>query len=514
MTEAERAYQAAEAAIARAKGAGYKDGKELLFFNSKEFRALKSIPPQIAQLRQLRVLRLDNTQISDITPIAKMTWLQGLYLTNTQITNFELLKGMVGLTTLWLDRTKITNLAPLAGISELQSLFLGKTKITDLSPLEELTELRRLAIDGTLVSEIDTFEKLQKLEDVWLDDCNVVDLRPITNLHRLGISRIPPGVTFLNTPATRRDKRLAELAIIEDDKERTRETLAYLRTLPPWPAPYTPAATPDGSPPQPIGDTALAQAKALSELTPLAEEVVQNPDTGKFSTRPKAIEKPDLLGATLGQVADAIEDVLHDARNGLNAGSLDIRKLRRTIERYSNDPQRVEMDFTTAHGSITRQIAVEELPASDENLALLRALEEGAMGIRATDPAVAVNRRILQEQRLREMPAQDLAKIEKAAPLLVAMTEGVMQEQMQEDVPALVQALTDTRPRLPGVTRADAIVPVRDEAVRVFGRASRMMIVLRKSSDMLRKLHESTAFKASEIMMRLNDLIQLGLSFF
>ena len=67
-------------------------------------------------------------------------------------------------------------------------------------------------------------------------------------------------ISFKNTPATARDGRLAELSEIEDDHERTRKTLEYLRSLPPWPEPYTPAYTPDGSPPQPIGGEAEAEA--------------------------------------------------------------------------------------------------------------------------------------------------------------------------------------------------------------------------------------------------------------
>jgi hypothetical protein len=258
----------------------------------------------------------------------------------------------------------------------------------------------------------------------------------------------------------------------------------------------------------------LEQAKTLSDLTPLAEELVQNPETGTFTARPKPIEKPDLLSATLGQVADAIEDVLFDPKNGLNAASLDIRKLRRTIERYGNDPQRIEMDFTTAHGSITRLIAVEELPASDENLALLEALQEGAMGIRATDPAVEVNRRILQEQKLREMSEEDIAKIAKAAPVLEAITEGDTQQQMREDVPALVEELSTRRRSLPGVTRADAILPARDEAVRFFGRSARMTIMLHKSPDMLKKIEQSSGYKAASIMAVLKTLVDIGMGLF
>ena len=213
-------------------------------------------------------------------------------------------------------------------------------------------------------------------------------------------------------------------------------------------------------------------------------------------------------------MADAIEDVLHDPSNGLNDGSLDIRKLKRTLERYANDPQRVEMDFTTVHQSLTRQIASEELPPSDENLTLLTALEEGALGIRATDPAVAVNRRILQQQKLRERPPEAVEKIKEAAPVLEAITEGDLHDQMREDVHFLTEEMPTVPPRLPGVTRDDAIIPGRDEAVRVFGRSSRILITLRKSPELVRKLHESTGFKVADIMEKLVALIKLGLSMF
>jgi hypothetical protein len=374
--------------------------------------------------------------------------------------------------------------------------------------------LQTLSLFSTLVSDLEPISHLIELQALDLDYTKVSDLRPIVALSALGNGDFSRGLNFMNTPATKLDRRLDELAKIENHHERTRETLAYLRTLPPWPEPYTPVATPDGSPPQAIGDKALEQARTLSDLTPLAEELLQNPDTGTFTARPKPIEKPDLLSGTLGIVADAIEDVLLNPNNGLNAASLDIRKLRRTIERYGNDPQRIEMDFTTAHGSITRLIAVDELPPSDENLALLTALEEGAMGIRATDTAVAVNRRILQEQKLREMSAQDIAKIAEAAPVLEAITEGDTQQQMHEDVPALVEELTARRPTLPGVTRADAILPARDEAVRVFGRSARMTIMLRKSPDMLKKIEQSSGYKAASIMAVLKSLVDIGLGLF
>jgi hypothetical protein len=352
------------------------------------------------------------------------------------------------------------------------------------------------------------------LQILTFEHTKVLDLRPISGLDKLGAD-VPIGLTFQSTLATARDAKLAELAEIEDDADRTRQTLAYLRSLPPWPEPYTPAATPDGSPPKPIGgDTLVEQAKALSERTPLAEELVQDPETGIFSVRHKAIEKPDLLSATLGQVADAIEDVLHDPSNGLNNGSLEIRQLRRTLDRYANDPQRVEMDFTTIHQSLTRQVANEDLPPSEALLGLMGTLQDAAQGIRATDPAVAVNRKILQEQKLREMPAEALDTLRDGKPVLTALVEGETQEQMDEDVSGLVEGLQTIRPHLGGVTRDDAILPGRDEAVRVFGRVARMVIMLRKSPEMIQKLYQSTGFKAAEIMAVLGTLVVLGRSIF
>ena len=172
------------------------------------------------------------------------------------------------------------------------------------------------------------------------------------------------------------------------------------------------------------------------------------------------------------------------------------------------------MDFTTVHQSLTHLIAIEELPPSDENLALLSALADGGQGIRATDAAVAVNRRILQEQKLRELSSDTIARIRSAAPVLDAVSEGDLKDQMREDVLFLTEEMQTGLPSLPGVTRDDAIISGRDEAVRVFGRASRILIALRKSPALMRKLHASTGFKAAEIIVVLTGLVSLGLNLF
>tara|TARA_B100001971_G_C18244874_1_gene573527 strand:- start:243 stop:1634 length:1392 start_codon:yes stop_codon:yes gene_type:complete len=255
-------------------------------------------------------------------------------------------------------------------------------------------------------------------------------------------------------------------------------------------------------------------ADKLSRLMPISEELVQNPDSGIFSVRHKEVSEPSLFAATLAQLADAIEDVLENPSNGLNVDSLDIRKLRRTLERYANDPQRVEMDLTTVHHSLTIQIGSGELPPSDENQALLSALQEGAQGIRATDPVVAENRRILRDQALRELSPNALSQIAEAAPVLEAITEGHLREQMHEDILFLTKEMRTAPSRLPGVTRADAIMPGHDEAVRVFGRSARILIALRRVPEFFSRLHDSPTFKSATILSTLVDLIKIGLALF
>ncbi|AML50194.1 hypothetical protein [Falsihalocynthiibacter arcticus] len=258
----------------------------------------------------------------------------------------------------------------------------------------------------------------------------------------------------------------------------------------------------------------LDGAEELSRRLPLSEELVSNPELGTFSVRPIEVAKPDLLGAALSQVADAVDDILANPTNGLNENALEIRRLRRTLLRYSNDPQRVEMDFTSTHGSIVSKIASEELPPSDENNALVTSLREGAQGIRATHPVVAENRKILQEQAVKELTDQDLAQIVDADSVLKAITEGELQDQMREDVLFLTEELQAGPPPLPGVTKADAIIQGRDEVVRVLGRSARMMLILRKTPGLADRLYNSTGFKVASILGTLGTLVSLGLLLF
>ncbi|WP_131725402.1 leucine-rich repeat domain-containing protein [Rhodobacter capsulatus] len=226
MTEAEKAYQAALEEIERVK----REGGTELDLSDERFRALDRIPASVADLPGLTSMNLGLTAVRDLGPLSQLTELQTLWLNQTGVTELNALADIASLKGLFLVNTPITNLAPLAKLMQLEILDIGLTAVADLSPLITLQALVSLDLAGTEVS----------------------DLRPIGSLQRLGVHG-HGGVEFSDCEATRRDAELTRLSDIDDDTIRTRETLAYLNTLPPWPEPYLPKARPDGKPPEWIG---------------------------------------------------------------------------------------------------------------------------------------------------------------------------------------------------------------------------------------------------------------------
>lgn len=250
------------------------------------------------------------------------------------------------------------------------------------------------------------------------------------------------------------------------------------------------------------------QADFLVKKAPLAETIEFNPKTAKFFATPIPVAKPDLLGTTLSQVADALEDALADQGNGLTTKSREVRVLTRTVSKYGNDPQRIEMDFTSVAVGLRRQLHdTNELPNSEENLALLGAVEEGALGIRATHPEVAANRELLAAQAMRELSDHDKELLQEARPILEAISEGIMADDFAADIPVLIN---DAMLPLPmGAPR----LPAMDPSMRVFGRVAKIS-KLANTEKIIQQIDGSSGFKAAKILKLIKDVIEIGLHLF
>lgn len=244
-------------------------------------------------------------------------------------------------------------------------------------------------------------------------------------------------------------------------------------------------------------------AANLEARLPQTTRIEFDAQQAKFKAIPQEVSKPDLLGATLNQIEDALEDALANASNGLNDQSREVKVLNRTFKKYGNDPQQIEMGLVSTHASLTRQMLSEELPASEENLALQSALEEGALGIRATHPEIAENRSILSQQRFAELSASDKEVLRDALPIVQAISDEDMSADWEHDIPALINTsvgpLPSGSPALPGA----------DEATRIFSRVAKMSLLM-KSSNVVRAIDDSAPYKALRIGTVLYALVMMG----
>jgi internalin A len=264
MSEAEEAYAAAVAEIARVKARG----ERKLKLSGPKFAALETLPDEIVQLDKVRWLDLRGTQISDagLGRVKGMVRLRTLILGGTQISDagLEQLQGMKELGVLDLSNSKIRDagLEQLRRIVKLQILNLSKTKISDsgLVQLQNLSGLQVLDLSNSQISDmgIGQLQGMAGLQRLALRSTQVVDITPLVLLKKLGhldltgtgvrdlrpICHLPVkagwpfrGLHFANTPAAALDPRLGELAQIKNDADRTEKTLEYLRGLPKYPAP-------------------------------------------------------------------------------------------------------------------------------------------------------------------------------------------------------------------------------------------------------------------------------------
>jgi hypothetical protein len=217
--------------------------------------AVSDLSP-LNNLTALVTLSLDQTAVSDLSPLRDLTALYSLSLNQTAVSDISALSGLTKLQSLQLNQTAVSDPSPLRDLTALAFISLNQTAVSDLSPLRDLTALQFLFLRRTAVGDLSPLRNLTELRSLWLDHTKVGDLRQIAHLNLLG-SEAYTELSFHGTPAAAADPALARLAQSRYHRKRTRETLAYLQTLPPWPEPL-PGEQPEE---QPLTVTALIEAQ-------------------------------------------------------------------------------------------------------------------------------------------------------------------------------------------------------------------------------------------------------------
>jgi hypothetical protein len=125
------------------------------------------------------------SQISDLSPLSKLSGLQRLDLSGAQVVDVSALSSLSSLQQLGLSWTQVQYVAALSGLSNLRRLDLRGTQVADLSALSDLSSLQELYLTGTQVVDVLVLSGLSSLRQLDLGETKVVDVSALSGLSSL-----------------------------------------------------------------------------------------------------------------------------------------------------------------------------------------------------------------------------------------------------------------------------------------------------------------------------------------
>lgn len=134
--------------------------RKLKIENFQESRGLEAL----TVFFRLNTLSLNNSQLTDISPLAALSALQTLRLTNGPLSDLTGIEKLTNLQTLILQNTAIDDLYLLTGLTQLTVLDVSGTKVKSLKPLQKLTQLRKLIINNTKVKSLKPIMDFQHIK--------------------------------------------------------------------------------------------------------------------------------------------------------------------------------------------------------------------------------------------------------------------------------------------------------------------------------------------------------------
>ena len=226
----------------------------------------------VAKMPKLRRLDISGTKVTDLSPLSGNTNLAELYASDTPVDRVQLVAASKTGVKLDLSGTKITDLDQVqlsnrvvhkidlsrTGINDLQSindwptvfeLNLSQTKVHDISPLRERTDIVKLDLSATNVRDITPLEGLRRLQHLNLSGTRVTGLSPLRYLPlvSLDLSRTATDATSLANLSESRSLRslnlsglpIKDLSVLKNTTIRTLDlsdtrvaTLADLQSYP------------------------------------------------------------------------------------------------------------------------------------------------------------------------------------------------------------------------------------------------------------------------------------------
>ena len=140
----------------------------------------------LSGLSKLQTLVIDNSLVTDLSPLSALHNLRELDAHDNAIGDISALSGLTHLETLNLRRNDIKDISPLSGLIRVRDLDLMENfGVADLSPVSAMVNLETLRLRYDEVSDLSPLSGLANLRVLDLLGNHIRDISPLTTLHSL-----------------------------------------------------------------------------------------------------------------------------------------------------------------------------------------------------------------------------------------------------------------------------------------------------------------------------------------
>ncbi|MBL7650026.1 MAG: leucine-rich repeat domain-containing protein [Candidatus Hydrogenedentes bacterium] len=133
-------------------------------------------------MSELTKLHAQDNNITDLTPLARLTKLYSLDIANNAIVDVTPIREFVQMELLWISSNEIEDISALDRLTALQMLSARNNHIGDISVLSHMPNLDSLDLEYNEISDISYLTDLVQLRTLDLDINRVRDLAPLANL--------------------------------------------------------------------------------------------------------------------------------------------------------------------------------------------------------------------------------------------------------------------------------------------------------------------------------------------
>ena len=144
---------------------------------------------EMATLKEVETNKLGFNGIRDLTGLEFAVNLRKLVVNNSEISDLSPIAGLTQLLNLVFENNKVSDISPVAGLKNLEVLGFNSNLVSDISPVAELENLSYLAFASNRASDLPSLAGLKNLRNLHITDNNISDLSSLSGLPNLRVFR-------------------------------------------------------------------------------------------------------------------------------------------------------------------------------------------------------------------------------------------------------------------------------------------------------------------------------------